>query len=786
MATSIAAAEGLLEGLRQASSTIEIGGETYFVLGFELVEAVGAVASLACSVVDASRRAPPAAALLGRPATFRLSRGSLGPGRSFGGAVVEASRRVEPGSRPSTSIVVAPGVWRLGRRVNCRAFRRQTLEGVVAAIFAAAGLPADGVRWALGRAYAEREYAVQYRETDLEFLLRILTEEGIYAVPRHDDEGERLVLADDPAGLGPVDGPATLVYRPSFGPAPAGDHVSELRQRRRVVTDKVSTRDYDPKAPRAALDASAESADPGAHALEVYLYPGRFREAEVGRRRAENLLHALQATRDVVSGETPSLGLRPGLTFSIVEHPYAAFNREYLVTAVRLRGGPGGDGREGAGGSREGMGGGRDGAGGGREGTGGGREGAGQAALCSFEAVPTGTSPYRPARRPAARAVPGLQTATTAGPAGAEIHTNEQGEVKASFPWDRGAPRDERASPWARTLQVPLGGAMLVPRTGWEVAVGYAEGDLERPYVLARLYNGVTKPPYALPAQGASAALQTATTPGGGSHNELRLDDTKGREHMSFTGSKDMSVDVGNNTTESVKQHYVREVGSNHALNVTNSLTATVGAAQRVKVGGAQKTKVETLLVEQIGGSHELTIAGARSLLVGGDHRRQVGGDASVEVGAVQTDAIVGSASESALGSLTHEVGAALVEVTATTRLVSVAGHYAEQAGALKIVGTASGRDVVVSGPLTQKTGGAVASFVGGDRTESASATLTEVAGGAHVVKAANVTYEADVSLTVVMGASTLTLLPAMVAVAGVSIKLDGVVKDGGALVVDN
>nr|MCU0687716.1 type VI secretion system tip protein VgrG [Polyangiaceae bacterium] len=560
-------------------------------------------------------------------------------------------------------------------------------------------------------------------------------------------------------------GPTTLVYRPSFGPSPSGDHVSELRQRRRVTTDKVSTRDYDPKAPRAKLDASAESTDPGAHALEVYLYPGRFRDAAVGRRRAENLLQALQATRDVVSGETPSLGLRPGLIFSIVEHPYATFNREYLVTAVRLRGSdPAGEepGRS--------------------EASAGGREGA----VCSFEAIPTGTSPYRPARRPAALAIAGLQLATTAGPAGGEIHTNEQGEVKAAFSWDRGAPRDERAGPWARTLQMPLGGAMLVPRMGWEVAVGYAEGDLEQPFVLARLYNGVTKPPYALPAQVASGALQTATTPGGGSHNELRLDDTKGREQMSLSGSKDMSVDVGNSTTESVKQNYTRTVGANHALNVTNSLTSSVGAAQSVRVGGSQTTKVETLMVEQIGGGHALEVAGDRRLTIGGDHRRQIGGDAAVKVGSNQFELVIGSIDESTLGNLTHQVGAALLEAVATTRLVSVTGHYAEKVGAVKVIGTGSGRDTVVSGPLTQKVGGALVTQVNGQRIESAAVSLTEVAGGAQIVKAAKVVYEATRALSVVMGASTLTLLPDAVLIAGVSIKLDGVVKDGGALVVDN
>ncbi len=81
-----------------------------------------------------------------------------------------------------------------------------------------------------------------------------------------------------------------------------------------------------------------------------------------------------------------------------------------------------------------------------------------------------------------------------------------------------------------RTSQLPTGGSMLLPRMKWEVAVSYLEGDADRPFVMARMYNAVTMPPYKLPDHKGRSSIQTATTPGGGSVNEIRMSDDKGSE----------------------------------------------------------------------------------------------------------------------------------------------------------------------------------------------------------------------------------------------------------------
>src|SRR5262249_19757471 len=155
---------------------------------------------------------------------------------------------------------------------------------------------------------------------------------------------------------------------------------------------------------------------------------------------------------------------------------------------------------------------------------------------------------------------------------------------------------DEKTGWWMRTVQLSTGGSVLLPRMKWEIAVRYLEGDVDRPIVMSRMYNAATPPPYKLPEHKVRSAIQTATTPGGGSSNELRMHDGKGSEEMFFNASKDMSVDVKNNSTESVKVNQTRHIGSNQTLDVTNSVSTNVSGNQTVSIGAKQDVHVSTFM----------------------------------------------------------------------------------------------------------------------------------------------------------------------------------------------
>ena len=744
-------------------ASLAIGGATFRVLHYAVRQALFEVGTLVCDAVQDDHELPDPATLVGHPATLTLAVTDGGATRLVCGIVAVAERAPAQDGVPHLELQIVPAMWRLSQRADCRVFLKKSVDEIVRAVLTGAGV--EHQAWKLEGSYAKRDHVTQYRETDLEFVMRLCAEEGIYFWMQPVGENDTAHFADNPKGVGPIEGNESLVFREVFGDHEVGDYVMRVERAQSVVSDKVMLRDFDPDKPKAKLESKVESTDSGAHDLEVYAYPGRFTVKADGDRFARVLLDAIQADRDVVRGEVANLALQPGSRFKIEQHPYEQLNEEYLVVAVDIEGG---ERRQFA-----------------IAGIGGQQHGEFEYA-CRFTAVPTAKTSYRPPRRPRARVMPGLQTAVTAGPSGEEIHSDAGGHVKAQFHWDRLGQRDDTASRWMRTSQLALGGAMLIPRAGWEVAVRFNEGDADNPYVMARLYNGATPPPYALPKHKGRGSLQTATTPGGGSVNEFHMSDEKGQESFFMNASKDMTVQVNNNTTESVGNNSDRNVIGNQKFSVTNSSSAAIGVNQSITVTGDQTVHVETFMVDQVAGNHTLQIGGDRTMMIGGDHKRDVAGNSTLTVQGMMLDAVIGDVTDSTLGNMNHTVGAALVELTGGSRSYTVGGSRDEKTTAVKIIASKGGRGVDVSGSFNQTVGGAIIHSVTNDRAETAGAMYTEVAAGAHIVKADEVTYEAETMLTLVMGASTVTMLPAMVTIAGVSVKCDGDVADTAALISDN
>jgi len=737
--------------------SILVADRSFRVLRFSLEEALGKPGRLVCSLYDDDAPLPRPGELIGERAVFRLDREDGAEARVYSGLVFSAELAPGEDDVPALEIEIAPRLRELERRADCRIFQEKSVRTIVSEVLEAASIPASSFEWRLAEDHPDRVYVAQYRETDLDFVMRLLAEEGIwFAVVTQDDE-DRIVFCDAPDGLGDVEGEKTLTYFEDFGFETSSPRVHRVTRAARVRSDKVFVRDYDPEKPSVAVEGEAEGEDPGAHSLEIYEWPARTSSGDEAKQRARVLCESVQADRDVVSGEASTLGLLPGRRVSIDGHPYDPINEEYLVTESALVG------RFPRSFSPSDF-----------------------ELRVSFSGIPTAKSRYRLPRRPRARELSGAQTALTTGPSGEEIHTDKAGRVKIAYPWDRSGRTDDTSSLWVRTLQLPIGGSMLLPRVGWEVVVNHEGGDVDRPLVFGRMYNALTMPPYGLPGGASKSALQTATTPGGGSVNELRMGDGAGQESLSFNASKDMSTQVNNNMTESIGNDLSRKIGAKQSRSVTNSQTETIGADESLTVSGNQSIKVETFHVDQIGGSHTLTIGGNRDMKVGGDHKRDVGGSVTHTTGGNAVDLVVGSVSEDVLGSAKVNVGAALVDLAVGNRTVDVGANRTETAGAAKVVAVAGGRAVDVGGSLDVKAGGAIINVASGTRAEKAGGTFTELAAGAQIVKAANVVFEGQSMVTLVMGASVLSLTPASVIILGVSVKLDGDVKDTAALIVDN
>ncbi|APR86859.1 VgrG protein [Minicystis rosea] len=744
----------------------DIEGEAFRLMSFTAREHLSEVPFWTIEVItpdmEASGGVPDPSKIIGKDIRIKLARSDDSQPREYVGFAVECARHADADGRPTLRIRVAPRLWKLGKRADCRTFQDQSVLDIVKEVLDGGGV--TDVELLTKPSYPPRVYCVQYRETDLEFVLRLLAEEGIWLAVKFEGGKDIVVLGDKPNGIDVMDadGKSTLPFIDSYGfTSTERNAVLFVKQAHAVRSDKVMLRDYDFEHPKVELEAKVESKDEGTHALEVYVFPGRFVDESVGKRYAQVLLDAIQADRDLVRGETTVLTMAPGLRFTLEDHPYEPLNQEYLVIALETEMH---DEQAAVFDQRQ----------------------QGPNYRCRFTAIPTKKSAFRPARRERARVVPGVSTAVTTGPSGQEIHSDKHGRVKAQYMWDRLGAADETSSLWMRTSQLALGGSMLLPRVGWEVGIRHVEGDPDVPVVMNRLYNAVKPPPYPLPAGKARGALQTATTPGGGSSNEFRMDDTKGKEEFMINASKDMTIDVVNNTTEAIGNNETVSIGANQKFNVTNSYSETVGADQTVKVGGNQTVHVETFFVDECGGNHTHAVGGNRDLKVGGDHRRQVDGGAQLSVGSLGVDLVVGSVNETVGGDMKRNVGTAVAEITTGDRSIVVGGSRTESTAAAKAVISIGGRGVEIGASMMEKVAGAIITKIDGDRADNAGATFTEVAAGAHIIKADNVVLEGDGIVSLVMGASTITLTPASISIAGVSIKIDGATAETAALILDN
>jgi type VI secretion system secreted protein VgrG len=229
-----------------------------------------------------------------------------------------------------------------------------------------------------------------------------------------------------------------------------------------------------------------------------------------------------------------------------------------------------------------------------------------------FECIPVAV-PFRPPRVTPKPFVQGTQTATGVGSTATdEIYTDRYGRVKVKFHWDRLANRDTEASCWVRVAQAWAGrrwGTSFWPRVGQEVIVAFEEGDPDQPIIIGSVYNDYQLPPYLFDGLDAKhkndnkvSGIKTCTTPGGNGFNELRFDDTKGKEQVFLRsqGALDMHVNGDHRTS----------VGGEEHLTIASNMREQIGGERTCKVGGEIRTEVDGDGFLGVVGSHVHRSAG--------------------------------------------------------------------------------------------------------------------------------------------------------------------------------
>ncbi|NJM12159.1 MAG: type VI secretion system tip protein VgrG [Synechococcaceae cyanobacterium SM1_2_3] len=470
--------------------------------------------------------------VLGKNVTVRMELPEVrGSGtRYFNGFVTRFSYLGMRGQRYGLyRATLSPWLWFLTRTADCRIFQSQTAPDIIESIFSDHGF--TDFRRSLSGTYRTWEYCVQYRETDFNFVSRLMEQEGIYYYFEHENGKHTLVLADNLGSHTPVTGYSEVPYYPPDEKQWRDkDHIYQWIPEKQVQPGGYALNDFDFIAPRKNLRTLAST--PKEHAMAdfvMYDYPGEYTEASEGNSYSAVRLEELLAQHEILRGEGIARGLAAGYRFSLTNCGREEQNREYLIVAAvhQLQS----DVYQ----SANNL------------------DSTGEPYIGQITAIDA-QQQYRSPRLARKPVVQGPQTAIVVGSSeDTEIHTDQYGRVKCQFHWDRYGEANQDSSCWIRVAQSWAGkkwGALYLPRVGQEVIVDFLEGDPDRPIITGRVYNGINMPPYTLPADKTKSTIKSLSSTGGGGFNEFRFEDKKGEEQVFLHAEKNQDIRVKNNALE--------------------------------------------------------------------------------------------------------------------------------------------------------------------------------------------------------------------------------------------
>ncbi len=600
--------------------------------------------------------------------------------------------------RRVAEVRVVPAMWLLGQRVTWRIYQELHAIEVVERVLADAALyQGEGLVKRLGDLVpGAREYCTQYGESDLDFVRRLLEEEGVTFHFDHAGETEKLVLTNGaqadifpPLELG---GPVPVMGE---GGATSGrETVRALERHDRVVHSGVRLRDYDFTHPAAVLDQQRGGAD-AIGTRQRMEYPARATLGPyAGKVYGESDIRRLALTREqevnagaiVFYGRSNVTALRPGNVVEVVREDGDRPESLLVVRVTHV-----GEAPEvlhldeTAGGSKD------------------------DRYENSFECIPSWAA-WRPPRvtvKPRAMTpqsavvVPEPKTSTDT------ICTDAHGRVKLRFQWDRPAERTgsqaaKNASCWVRVQQTWAGngwGFVFLPRVGMEVLVQFLDADPDRPVVTGCLYNGAHATPEKLPDTKTKSVLRTQSTPGEG-YNELHFEDEGGKEVLHLRAQRDMTelalndhkVDYQHDEVGNVGNDQTWTVGNNRAVTVKADDTLTVEKNRAVTVNENDTLEVTKNLAVTVWEASTLTVSKTHVMAIDEGMTVKVGGNAGTRL-------------EMKPGSITLQCSGSSLEITASaitlTQGASKVTLDASSVSAESVTVAANG-----NGELTLKSGG--------------------------------------------------------------------------------
>lgn len=500
--------------------------------------------------------------------------------QEFNGYIAEVSDHDAAGDFSNTqknelTIIIVPWIWFLDLNKNCKIFQSKTVIDIIEEVLK----DFDSDIWQLDvtktdtQRYPKREYTVQYRQSDYEFITQLIEENGLYYYFINKDGKNKLVIKEFGKAPEPmhetikeIEYVDTLLTQGDV--QNKANKIVLLNPDEAIAPTKITYKNYNSKKPSQKIEGVTDDLSGRYDDLTVggkklrdiienYDFPEENHIVEgktaaitqqqmsfkgqiwdIQQRTASSLIYGSGTSLPVKVGHSTvfkaaeghelPVGLKDESKFVFLEITHkissSGYNNDFVCVLLDD----------------------------------------------SNEFLPEAVL-MKPK-------VEGIQTATVVGPQDEEIYTDEMGRIKVQFHWDRYGKKDENSTCWIRYAQFwagPQRGIRATPRIGDEVVVDFIENDPDRPLIIGSVYNGKNLPVHNKEQSTNQTAftIRSKSTKNGevDQYNEIKLEDKKDSEEFSITAQRRLITTVKENHDETIMHNWTSNIKNDTKINSEHS-----------------------------------------------------------------------------------------------------------------------------------------------------------------------------------------------------------------------